>query len=208
MRRISSALIFAGLALIFVSLVIFIFSFYPVIFAEVKYRIYKIRGGAVVISGGEAPLSGQNIIKPVDENFGIVIPKIGANSRIVENVDPYNSRVYQQALTRGVAHAKGTVLPGNVGNIFLFSHSSVNFYEANRYNSIFYLLSKMEKDDEVYLFYNKQKYRYKVIDKKIVRASDISYLSPKISEQRLTLMTCWPAGTTLRRLLVIGEFTL
>lgn len=207
MRRISSALIFTGLALIFVSLVIFIFSFYPVIFAEVKYRIYKIRGGAVVVSGGEAPLSGQNIIKPADENFGIVIPKIGANSRIVENVDPYNSRVYQQALTRGVAHAKGTVLPGNVGNIFLFSHSSVNFYEANRYNSIFYLLSKMEKDDEVYLFYNKQKYRYQVIEKKIVDAKDVSYLKGSGNGQTLTLMTCWPPGTTFKRLIVIAKKT-
>lgn len=205
MKRFSSALVAAGLLLIFISLVIFIFSFYPVIFAEVKYRIYKIRGGAVVVSGGEVPPSGQNVIRPVDEDFGIVIPKIGANAKIIEGVDPYDSKVYQRALTRGVAHAKGTVLPGNIGNIFLFSHSSVNFYEANRYNSVFYLINKLEKDDEIYLFYNKQKYKYKVVEKKTVGASDVSYLEGSGSDKTLTLMTCTPPGTTLKRLLVIAK---
>lgn len=200
MRRISSVLIAAGSLLILFSLGIFIFTFYPVIFAEIKYRIHRFKGVPSVIR--------QNVIQPVDDEFGIVIPKIGANARVIANVDPYNPKEYQWQLTKGVAHAKGTSLPTQSGNIFIFSHSSVNFYEANRYNSVFYLLSKMEKGDEVYLFYNKQKFKYKVVEIKKVNASSVAYLGRLSAKNTLTLMTCWPPGTTLKRLLIIADLSI
>lgn len=149
----------------------------------------------------------KNEVVPVDEDFGIVIPKIGANSKVIADVDPYNYKVYQAALTRGVAHAKGTSYPGQEGNIFIFSHSSVNFYEAVRYNSIFYLLSKMEKGDEIYLFYQGEKFKYRVLEKTIAEPGNLSYLTKKTSQKMVTLMTCWPPGTTFKRLLVIGELS-
>ena len=207
MRRVSSFLISLGFFLIFTSIAVFIFTFYPVIFAEIKYQLAKLGDRSSVVSIEENAPNGKNVIKPVDEEFGIVIPKIGANAKVIENVDPYDPQIYQKALTGGVAHAKGTVFPGNFGNIFIFSHSSVNFYEANRYNSIFYLLSKMEKGDEVYIFFHKQKFMYKVTDKKIVAPQEVSYLSGQAQGQILTLMTCWPAGTTFKRLLVIGKLS-
>src|SRR5690348_13674845 len=58
-------------------------------------------------------------IVPVDKDFGIVIPKLGANAHVIANVDPFNSKDYQYALTRGVAHARGTSVPGSMGNVFL-----------------------------------------------------------------------------------------
>jgi len=146
-------------------------------------------------------------ITPIDEAFGIVIPKLGANARIIPNVNPYDSSVYQQALTQGVAHATGTVFPGRVGNVFLFSHSSVNFYEANRYNSIFYLLYKLEIGDEINLYYKGEKFVYRVTEKKTVNPKDVSYLTGQTTKKVVTLMTCWPPGTTTKRLLVIAELT-
>ncbi len=59
----------------------------------------------------------------------IIIPKIGAQSGIVSEVDPYNKAEYLKALSGGVAHAKGTALPGELVNIFLFAHSSVEATE-------------------------------------------------------------------------------
>lgn len=193
MKKFSSALIAIGISLIVLALGLFIIIFYPVIFNEVSYRVSQ-----------NQPNLKQEII-PKDTQFGIVVPKIRANSKIVAEVNPYDSKVYQLALTEGVAHAKGTVFPGEVGNMFLFSHSAVNFYEANRYNSIFYLLDKMEKGDEIYLYYQGEKFTYRVTDKKIVLASDIKYLSGNDTKKVITLMTCWPAGTSWKRLLVLGE---
>ncbi len=192
MEKVSDYLIKIGLIFVVASLVVLIFTYFPIAKNEISYQIGKLDNQ-------------RKEIKPLDEEFGIVIPKINANSKIVSDVDPFDENDYQNALTKGVAHAKGSSYPDGIGNIFLFSHSSVDFYEALRYNSIFYLLEKLDKEDEIYLFYKKKKYVYKVVSKKLVNPSDISYLTNKTNKQTITLMTCWPPGTTFERLLVIGE---
>lgn len=195
-------LIRLGLILMAFSLLFLLVIFYPVILLELSYYFNKGRDGLVVINEGATAVQFSKTIQPVDEQFGIVIPKIRANAKVIADVDPYDEKVYQRALTLGVAHAKGSVYPGQAGNVFIFSHSSVNFYEANRYNSVFYLLNKMEKGDDIYLFYQGEKFIYKVGDKKVIEADDLAYLNQKTVEKTLTLMTCWPPGTTLRRLIV------
>ena len=140
MKKLPQILIGAGIILIFSSLVLLIYIFAPVAKVEINYRLNE-------------PKKTISQIKPLDKEFGIVIPKIGANAKIVANVDPYNSNTYQLALTKGVAQARGTALPSQLGNMFLFSHSSVNILEATRYNSVFYLLSKLKKDDEIFVYY-------------------------------------------------------
>lgn len=192
MNKLPQILISLGALLIIVSLILFIFIFFPVAKVEIGYNLNK-------------PKVNINQITPIDKEFGIVIPKIGANSKVIANVDPYNSNIYQIALTKGVAQAKGSALPDKIGSMFLFSHSSANILEAGRYNSIFYLLSKLEKNDEIYIYYKNVKYKYKVTDKKIVDAKDVSYLNPKSDVRTLILMTCWPAGTTYKRLLIIAK---
>ncbi len=144
-------------------------------------------------------------IVPIDKNFGIVIPRLGANARIIANVDPYDSKAYQYALTKGVAHARGTSVPGAMGNIFLFAHSSENFYDALRYNSVFYLLPKLTAGDKILLYYHGVKFTYTVTGKKFVSSKDVSYLQGESLKSTLTLMTCWPPGTTNQRLLVFAS---
>lgn len=197
MKKLPQILIGAGSLLIIFSVVLFIYIFAPVAKVEINYSLNK-------------PKLTINQIKPIDKKFGIVIPKIGANAKIIEDVDPYNSGIYQMALTKGVAQAKGSAKPDEVGNMFLFSHSSANLLEAKTYNSVFYLLSKLKKNDEIYIFYKDVKYKYEVSQIKIVDAKDVSYLSPQSSiinhkSSILTLMTCWPAGTSYKRLLIIAK---
>lgn len=184
-----------GVISVVLSIIIFVGTLYPVMQVELNYQLTRAQG----------ELSVKRPIKPLDKDFGIVIPKISANAKVIPNVNPYNSTVYQVALTQGVAHALGTGFPGYTGNVFLFSHSSVNFYEANRYNSVFYLLYKLEKGDEIDIYYGGEKFKYSVTEKKIVDATDVKYLGNFGSGQTITLMTCWPPGTTFKRLLVIGE---
>jgi sortase A len=191
-KKIPQILITAGIFLIGVSLILLVLIFLPVANVEINYKLNTSR----------------NVIKqinPIDKDFGIVIPKIGANAKVIPQVDPYDSRIYQVALTKGVAHAKGTALPNQIGNMFIFSHSSVNLLDASRYNSVFFLLSKLKKNDEIDIYYKGAKYKYQVEDLKTVEAKDVSYLSPNSEVQTLTLMTCWPPGTTLKRLVVISK---
>lgn len=143
-------------------------------------------------------------LTPEDPNFSIVIPKIGANAKILANIDAADEKIYLPALQKGVAQAAGTAYPGEGGHIFLFAHSTDYFWNVGTYNAVFYLLSKLEKGDEVDLFYRGQRYVYRVIGKKIVDPSQVQYLTRKTNKEFLTLQTCWPPGTTLKRLLVFA----
>ncbi len=192
----SVARFFVGLGwlCIFAAFLILGLTYYPILREEFSYRYRQVLGNQKSAD-----------ITPIDSDFGIVIPKLGANARIIANVDAFDSRAYQAALARGVAHARGTVYPGQVGNMFLFSHSSVDFYRATQFNSVFYLLNKLEAGDQIEVYYQNVKYVYQVKDKKIVEGSAVSYLSARGNEKMLTLMTCWPPGTSLRRLMVFAE---
>ncbi len=144
-------------------------------------------------------------IRPVDTDFGIVIPKIAANASIVPDVDPSDYDGYIAALAKGVAHAYGTYFPGEGGNIYLFSHSTDNFWNVGRYNAIFYLLKELEVGDEINLYRWGRRYIYKTVDKRIVEPTDVSYLTEPTDSEQLTLQTCWPPGTTFKRLIVIAK---
>lgn len=155
-----------------------------------------------------AQLTGGNRIKPlspVSAQFGIIIPKVGANAPIFPNVDPTDEKIYLPILQQGVAHAGGTVFPGVAGNIFLFAHSTDAFWNVGRYNAIFYLLKELENGDEVDLFFNGVRHIYRVVNKLVVDPSEVRYLTQSTPYEQLTLQTCWPPGTTLKRLIVLAR---
>jgi LPXTG-site transpeptidase (sortase) family protein len=144
------------------------------------------------------------VLSPISSQFGIVIPKIGANAAIIPNVDSGNQVEYLAALKAGVAHAKGTVFPGVPGNIYLFAHSTDAFWNVGRYNAVFYLLNKLENGDEIDIFYQGIRHKYRVINILTVDPSQTRYLTQLLSYEQLTLQTCWPPGTTLKRMLVMA----
>jgi len=144
------------------------------------------------------------VLTPEDPEFSIIIPKIGANARIFANTNAANEKEYLDVLEKGVAHTLGTAFPGEGGHIFLFAHSTDYFWNVGNYYAVFYLLNKLEKNEEVNLFYQGTRYVYRVIGKEIVDPSQVQYLTRKTNREFLTLQTCWPPGTTLKRLLVFA----
>ncbi len=148
----------------------------------------------------ETPPEGKQII-PQNTDFGIVIPKINANAPVFANVDPFAESEFLPILKKGVAHAKNTSFPGQGENIYLFAHSASGPLQIKQYNAVFYLLSKLEQDDQIIIFYKEKPYYYYVFEKKIIGPEKIDYLE-KTGEEILTLQTCYPAGTTLKRLII------
>lgn len=194
---------FIGNLLIIGSVVILILIFWPVVREEAKYDLKK----ALNINYSTEPLPGTNQkkLEPPNTEFSIIIPKIGASSGIVANVDPNNKDLYISALKKGVAHALGTSFPGGNGNIFLFAHSTDTFYNMARYNAVFYLIGKLQKGDEIDIWYRGKKYIY-IVDKILVVGAKDTYYMGKIGEgNTLTLQTCYPPGTTLKRLVVTAK---
>lgn len=148
----------------------------------------------------------EQILSPIDTEFSILIAKIGANARVYPNVDPSKQDDFLPILQKGVAHAKGTVFPGMKGNIYLFAHSTDNFWDVGRYNAIFYLIKNLAMGDEVVIFFQNKRYNYIVSDSKILEPWDISYITKAQSgKEQLILQTCWPPGTTWKRLLVFAQ---
>ncbi|MBI2641430.1 sortase [Candidatus Roizmanbacteria bacterium] len=213
-----------GNFLLFSSLFLIIKTFYLPVREEIVYLIDKIgQKKYVVLDRVRVQDEGKKLeeipkgllakalnLKPVeylipeDPNFSIVIPKIHANARVLSNIDPSEEKTYLEALQKGVAHAAGTAFPGENSHVFLFAHSTDYFWNVGSYNAVFYLLNKLEKGDEVNLFYKGQRYLYRVSGTRVVNPDQVEYLTRKSNSEFLTLQTCWPLGTTLKRLLIFA----
>lgn len=148
-------------------------------------------------------------VKPKNTDYGVVIEKIGVNAPVVANVNAADYDEYIAALSKGVAQARGTADPGSTeadnNNVFLFAHSALNAVQARQYNSVFYLLRKLEKGDRIVTFFKGKRFDYIVTSNKVVQASDIRYLTDPSKKPILTLQTCDPPGSSLRRLIITAD---
>lgn len=192
---------------------------------EVKYAYNSLLGRTYAVAEDvEVPLEPQsapspttgllsnilarNVVQPLipkDPQFSVVIPKIGANEHIIPMVDPGDEDEYLEALKHGVAHAAGSAFPGENRHVYLFAHSTNTFSNVSRYNAIFYLLYKLEENDEINIYYNGIRHIYNVVGKTVVEPSEVGYLTRTTDAEFLTLQTCWPPGTTAQRLLIFAE---
>lgn len=196
-------------------------TFGPALYFEFAYQLHNFQGihytvataapgNDANVQTGSAPSlfvnSTDQLLIPKDTNFDILIPKIGANSIVFPNVDPSDPDNYLPILKKGVAQARGTSLPGEKGTIYLFAHSTDNFWDVGLYNAVFYLLKNLNSGDAITIFYQGKRYNYTVSDSKIVDPSDVSFITnAKTTQSQLVLQTCWPPGTTWKRLLVIAK---
>jgi sortase A len=189
---------FTGNLFILLALSLLVLTFWPVVREEAKYDLHQVVK-AVKVEKVEKNLT------PPNTDFSIVIPKIEAVAPVFANIDSQDSKAFLPVLKKGVAHAKGTALPGQAGNTYLFAHSTDAFYNVGYYNAVFYLLGKLQKGDEIFVYYRGEKIHYLVSEVKVVDAKNVEYLGNFNQGNTLTLQTCYPPGTTLRRLVVVAR---
>ena len=142
-------------------------------------------------------------------NYEIEIPKIGARAKLATKISPFNASEYLKVLDEGkVAHAQGTPLPGEeTGQAsFIFAHSTSQGLSRVRNNAVFYMLGDLVVGDQMVIRRGDESLVYAVTEKKIVSASDISYLNYRDdAKTSLIVQTCWPLGTDWRRLLIMAK---
>ncbi|OGH37831.1 MAG: hypothetical protein A3B44_01140 [Candidatus Levybacteria bacterium RIFCSPLOWO2_01_FULL_38_21] len=207
-------------------------TFGPALYYEVSFKIVQARGikytivdnqtsplgeilkkqkseGSQGISGGFAQiLAGpkEQILIPKDTDFSLLILRLGASAKVFPNIDSSNQNEFLPILQNGVAHARGTVFPGMQGNIYLFAHSTDNFWDVGRYNAVFYLLKDLKPGDDIVIFFENQRHNYAVTESRVVDAKDVSFITQaKTGKEQIILQTCWPPGTTWKRLLVFAK---
>lgn len=149
-------------------------------------------------------------VMPIDTR--LVIPRINQNIPIVgvssKNLIAHDwnalEKDMQEALKDGVIHYPGTSMPGQHGNVVITGHSSYFPWDPGRFKDVFALLHQMKIGDKIMIYHNQEKYIYQVTEKKVVLPDDIDILK-QTPEDKLTLITCTPVGTNLKRLIVIAK---
>jgi sortase A len=130
-------------------------------------------------------------------SYKISIPKL----RIVESLVKVGVD-----LNKSLVHYPGTPHPGKPGNAVIFGHSVLPaFFNPKNYMTIFSTLPTLKKGEQVLVDYDGIRYVYLVESLKEVSPNDNSILAQKYDDSYLTLVTCVPPGTLLRRLLVTAK---
>lgn len=135
----------------------------------------------------------------------IIIPKINVEIPVVYDVKTTEEGAVLAGLENGVVHYADTAQPGQNGNLVIVGHSSNNIFNKGKYKFAFVLLSRLESGDTFYLQKDGKRYTYQVYKKEIVDPTNVSVLGPADKPATATLITCDPPGTSINRLVVVGE---
>lgn len=131
------------------------------------------------------------------KEFYITVPKLEIEKArvLVDSLNFYTS----------LSHFPQTALPGEVGNSFITGHSVLpQLADPEDYRAIFTKLADLEVGDDIITQVGYETYHYIVQYSKVVDPHDLSVLAPiSLNARNLTLMTCVPPGTNLKRLVVI-----
>lgn len=146
----------------------------------------------------------KEIESNIPDYFYITIPKLKIEDAVIK------SEFDGPSPDNFLGHYKGSALPGSAGNSFIYGHSVLPwFFNPNNYKTIFSTLGNLESGDKIFINYNNQKLTYKVVEEIVVEPNEVEPLEewkPEyLNDSTITLMTCWPAGTKTKRLLIRGE---
>lgn len=187
-----------GLACGFVALIIFLFGFFNERFIAPFISPSKDVSNAPLIIDSNAITAGSEPL--------ITIPKINVQIPVVYTEPSVDEEAVQKALESGVLHYATTPNPGERGNGVIFGHSSNNIFNKGKYKFAFVLIKKLEVGDTFTIQKDGKRYVYKVFEKKIVTPNDLSVLGEQGGKTAtMTLITCDPPGTSINRMVVIGE---
>jgi len=105
-----------------------------------------------------------------------------------------------------VGFAMGSAFPGQIGNTVLSGHHNIE-------GKVFERLILLNPGDPIHLYVDDSVYSYTVTEKFLLREDGISeaqrlqnaqWIQPT-SDERLTLVTCWPPSGNAYRLIVIAH---
>ncbi len=137
--------------------------------------------------------------------------EIPSNNISVPLIWTQDVKDFDPDLKKGVVHYPGTALPGEVGTAYISGHSSGYLWDKSPYKQIFAGLGNVA-DGTSFTITATQKngksvrFNYVVQRRGEYAANDqAQFLST--ADSIVALSTCWPVGTTARRLVLFGKLT-
>lgn len=213
-RLVAFFLIFLGAALLTETL---LFPILRLFLENPETAIISPQPSAAFLPSLPKPTTGQSLPSDLWEStesakpseFFLTIEKLGIRkARVFVDVDVSEPKFYQDKLQRGLGHVAGTPYPGQWGSSYIIGHSALPFfYDPQKYEMIFSRLDALAVGDEILIEVASEKVVYRVSDLKVVADWKRPENILSGGGYKLILMTCYPPGFTLRRLLVIAELT-
>lgn len=168
---------------------------------EIKIIDQKEPIGAMLPSSLNAETENRNEEVEYKQPNSILISKINVDAPVL-SPESNEKKDILIALKDGVVLYPGSALPGEKGTTIILGHSSPPILYKGKYNVIFSLLNKLEKGDDITIFYNQKKYVYEVDNKYIFYPQQGISPSNDKSKPTLVLVSCWPLGTDFKRIAV------
>lgn len=201
-----------------VGLIFFSFVFFPILKFQLQYALnfrqminplsLRSYNGTQNILGATADytqISNWFVANSSDTNqifsndnhstYSLSIPKLKIKKATVT--------VGSMDLKKSLIQYPQTALPGQLGNAVIFGHSVLpQFFNSNNYLTIFSTLYRLKQGDEIIIDYDSVQYKYIIDEMFEVKPTDLSVLEQRFDQKNITLITCSPPGTYLRRLII------
>lgn len=130
----------------------------------------------------------------------IIIPKINVFAPIIFPKEDEENIL--DDLKKGVVYLPIKFDLIKQGSGIILGHSSRLLLNPGKYDIAFLFLSKLQRGDQIFIYFGNKKFDYRVINQEIVFSDDLSHLKFDQNNPILYLITCWPPGTNLKRLVV------
>lgn len=204
--------------LLFIGVFFFLSAILPILQYQIEYSIKfnqiisplsinEINSGSILGDSGTDFTQLQNwfvndqsnlqnsVIQNQKTQYMVSIPKLKIEQAVVE--------VGSLDLKKSLIQYPQTALPGQFGSPVIFGHSVLpQFFNPKSYLTIFSTLYKLKQSDEILINFDNIEYKYLVEEMYEVLPTDLSVLEQRFDGRYLTLITCTPPGTYLRRLVI------
>jgi LPXTG-site transpeptidase (sortase) family protein len=141
----------------------------------------------------------------IDKPDSIEIPKIEITAPLVF-IDTDENNAFNEALKNGVVHYYKSAMPGETGNAIVLGHSAPSGWPKRYYEWVFSRLNELAIGDDIFVYYKNREYNYKVTAKYFLKpGEDVPNSDLTNSKYMLSLISCWPPGQNVKRIIVQGE---
>lgn len=184
-------------------ILLFLINFLIINWNDVSWLFnYKVISGILSnFAQRDSQINNASQLNWTDKENSLEIPKIGVSVPLVIIEDSIK-RDFNNGLDEGVILFPDSAFPGQAGQTIILGHSAPENWPKTRYDWVFSQLNNLEEKDEINFYFDHQKYTYSVKRKFFLgRGEEISDALTN-SENTLLLISCWPPGQDLKRIIV------
>jgi LPXTG-site transpeptidase (sortase) family protein len=181
-QKSNKILIIIGSSILTITIIIYL----PLFLNEIGWKLNQQK----IETQTKSILKDPQKLKEIEDNR-IIIPKIGLNALIQENID-------EAKIKDGIWRRPHTSTPKKGGNTVITGH---NFQYLNNGENNFYRLDKLNNKDNIFIYWENKKYQYQILETKVVAPTQTE-IENNTKEDILTLYTCTPLLTAKNRLVV------